>query len=160
MSVTEADGSVLSGHAFFHGMPACRLDRLTAVAQREDRPAGYRFFEEGGRADRFWLIQAGRVALDLYVPGRGSVIIETLGSGTVLGWSWLFSPYEWRFGAGVSEPVQTIVFDGRSVRIMCADDPAFGYELTRRFAAIMLDRLQNTRLRLLDLYGTPTGHAS
>jgi CRP-like cAMP-binding protein len=95
--------------------------------------------------------------LDLHVPGRGDVIIESLDPGTVLGWSWLFPPYDWRFGASAAEPVRAIVLDAADVRVMCATDPALGYELTRRFTAVMLDRLQNTRLRLLDLYGVPAG---
>ncbi|MCO6005415.1 Crp/Fnr family transcriptional regulator [Actinoallomurus purpureus] len=150
-------GSALVGHAFVRGMPERHVDRLAAVARYEDVPAGHRFFEEGKSADRFWLIQAGRVCLDLRVPGRGTVIVESLGRGTVLGWSWLFPPYEWRFGAVAAEPVRAIMLDARAVREMCAEDPALGYELTRRFTAIMLDRLQNTRMRLLDLYGAPSG---
>lgn len=147
----------LAGHEFFRQMPARHLDRLAGAAHRADLPAGHRFFEEGGPADRFWLIEAGRVTLDLHVPGSGDLIIESLGRGAVLGWSWLFPPYEWRFGAVAVESVQAIAFDAGAVRAACAVDTALGYELTRRFAAVMLDRLQNTRLRLLDLYGAPAG---
>lgn len=150
-------GSALAGHSFVRGMPERHVDRLAVVARYEDVPAGHRFFEEGARADRFWLIQAGRVSLDLHIPGRGTVLVETLGRGTVLGWSWLFPPYQWRFGALAAEPVRAIMLDARAVRAMCAEDPDFGYELTRRFTAVMLDRLQNTRIRLLDLYAAPLG---
>jgi CRP-like cAMP-binding protein len=136
-------------------MAAGHLNRLAVASRYEDVPAGHRFFSEGEPADRFWLIQAGRVVLDLHVPARRELIIESLSPGTILGWSWLFPPYEWRFGAIAVEPVHALVFDAQAVRIMCAADPALGYELTRRFAAIMLDRLQNTRIRLLDLYGAP-----
>jgi CRP/FNR family transcriptional regulator, cyclic AMP receptor protein len=147
----------LIGQEFFHGMPTDHLGRLATAARHLHVPAGHRFFEEGEPADRFWLILAGRVVLDLHAPGRGGLIIESLGPGSVLGWSWLFPPYEWRFGAAAVEPVRAIVFAAEAVRIMCAADPALGYDLTRRFAAIMLDRLQSTRLRLLDLYGSPAG---
>lgn len=157
MTVDPLPASALAGHEFFRGMPARHVDRLVKVADYEDVPARHRFFEEGGRADRFWVIQAGRVMLDLHVPGRGTVIVESLGRGTVLGWSWLFPPYEWRFGAVAADPVRAIVLDAKAVRVMCTDDPALGYELTRRFTAIMLDRLQNTRMRLLDLYAAPLG---
>lgn len=150
-------GGILAGHEFFRGMPTSRLDRLAKIAHLVEVPARRRFFEEGQRADRFWLIEAGRVAIDLHVPGRGTVIIETLGPGMVLGWSWLFPPYEWRFGAAAVEPVRALVLDGRAVRTLCAMDPSLGYDLTRRFGTVMLDRLQSTRLRLLDLYAMPLG---
>lgn len=149
--------SVLADHEFFRGMPPGHLDRLADVARSDDLPAGRRLFDEGEPADRFWLIRSGRVVLDLHVPGRGDLIIESLGPGTVLGWSWLFPPYEWRFGAVAVEPVRAIAFDAAAVRIRCAADSTLGYELTRRFAAVMLDRLQSTRMRLLDLYGAPAG---
>jgi len=152
--------SALAGHEFLRDMPSSQVARLATVAGLQDVPAGHRFFEEGQRADRFWLLQEGRAMLDLHVPGRGDVIIESLGPGTVLGWSWLFPPYEWRFGASAVEPVRAIVLDAPAVRVMCAGEPSLGYELTSRFSAVMLDRLQNTRLRLLDLYGAPAGGPS
>ncbi len=147
----------LAGHEFLRNLPSSQVAQLATVAELQDVPAGHRFFEEGRHAGRFWLLREGRVMLDLHVPGRGDVIIESLGPGTVLGWSWLFPPYEWRFGASAVEPVGAIVLDATAVRAMCTADPALGYELTRRFSAVMLDRLQNTRLRLLDLYGAPAG---
>ena len=157
--MSEPPAAVLRGHGFFAGMPARHLARLADVARWDGYPAGHRLFEEGGPARRFWLIHSGRVTLDLHVPGRGTLVIESLEPGTVLGWSWLFPPYEWRFGALAAEPFRGLVFDAGAVRSRCAADPALGYELTRRFAAIMLDRLQNTRMRLLDLYGAPAGGA-
>ena len=92
--------------------------------------AGERLFDEGGRADRFWLIEDGSIALDLRVPGRGDQIIETLAAGTVLGWSWLHPPYRWHFGAVARLATTAIEFDAPSVRRRCDADPAFGYALS------------------------------
>lgn len=153
--MTTLTGPALAAHEFLHDVRPEHIARLAKVARYVDLPERHRFFEMGERADRFWLVRTGRISLDLHVPGRGAVIIETLGSGTVLGWSWLFPPYEWRFGAVAVEPVHAIVLDGGAVRAMCDADAVLGYELTRRFSAVMLDRLQNTRLRLLDLYAAP-----
>lgn len=117
-------------------------------------PAGGRVFVEGDPADRFWLIENGTVALDLQVPGRGAPVIETLTRGAVLGWSWLNPPYRWQFGAVAREPLDTIAFDAKSVRDRCDADPAFGYTALRLFIPVLTERLQATRLRLLDLYAT------
>jgi CRP/FNR family cyclic AMP-dependent transcriptional regulator len=78
------------------------------------------------------------------------VIGDSLGPGTVLGWSWLFPPYRWHLGATAMEPTLTIVFDAAGVRRLCEQEPAIGYELHRRFMAVVVDRLQATRLRLLE----------
>jgi CRP-like cAMP-binding protein len=84
------------------------------------------------------------------------VIIETIGSGAVLGWSWLFPPFQWHLGAVALETMVAVELDGPGVRQLCARDPALGYELSTRFMQVMLERLQATRLRLLDLYKVPT----
>ncbi|MGD0245055.1 MAG: cyclic nucleotide-binding domain-containing protein [Streptosporangiaceae bacterium] len=118
--------------------------------------AGERLFDEGGVADMFWLIEQGGTALDMRVPGRGDQIVETLGPGTVLGWSWLHPPYRWQFGAVARLATTAIAFDAASVRRRCEADPAFGYAMLRAFTPVITERLQATRLRLLDLYAAPS----
>lgn len=80
---------------------------------------------------------SGRVALDLHVPGRGDVAIEQLGAGTVLGWSWLFPPYRWAFGAIAVEQTHATEFSARGVRRLVADDAEFGRQLTTRFMGVV-----------------------
>jgi len=137
-------------HPFIAGLP--HTAELAGRARLIEFAPGGRLFDEGDEADRFWLIQTGKVALDLHVPGRDDVVIETLGDGDVLGWSWLFPPYRWHFGARAVADTSAVEFDGPAVRAVCDADPALGYALTRRFLGVMLDRLQSTRIRLLDLY--------
>lgn len=142
-------------HPFLAGLPLASA--LEIHARAVTFAPGSRIFEEDGAADRFWLIHTGRVALDLHATGRGDVVIETLGDGDVLGWSWLFPPYRWHFGAKALTATHAIEFDAASVRAACFADPVLGHALTGRFLGVMADRLQATRIRLLDLYaGSPT----
>jgi len=145
---------------FFAELTPAHLGELCAVARPGSYPAGERVFAEGDVADRFWLIEAGSAALDLRVPGRGDQVIETLTAGSVLGWSWLHAPYRWQFGAVARERLDTIEFDGVSVRERCEADQAFGYAMLRLFLPVVTERLHATRLRLLDLYATPAEAAS
>ena len=147
----------LTAHPFVRGMKAEHIAQLSGVTHYVSVPARYRLFEEGGTADRFWLIEAGQVALDLHVPGHGPVIIETLGRGDVIGWSWLFPPFEWLLGAVTMQPTQAFEMDGRAVRGMCEADAVLGHELTHRLISVVVHRLQATRIRLLDVYGRPVG---
>jgi CRP/FNR family cyclic AMP-dependent transcriptional regulator len=149
---------VLAGEPFFEGMPRTVLRRMATAARPITFPAGHRLFTEGGVADRFWVLQDGIVALDLRVPGRGPVMIETLEPGAVLGWSWAHAPYRWRFGAVAQDPVRAIEFDARLVRALGAVDPAMGYELSQRFTKVIIDRLQATRIRMLDPDLRPAEH--
>jgi CRP/FNR family cyclic AMP-dependent transcriptional regulator len=97
-------------------MPRGQLDTLAAVATDVMFPAGRRIFEDGGHASKFWLIQSGRVLLDLHVPGQGPIVVETIGLGGLLGWSWLFPPFRWAFGAVADGPVEAFEFDAAAVR--------------------------------------------
>jgi CRP/FNR family transcriptional regulator, cyclic AMP receptor protein len=89
------------------------------------------------------------------VPGRGAVVVQTLGPGDVLGWSWLIAPHRWHFRAVAIEPVTALELDTARLQALADQDPALGYPLTLGLFAAMLDRLQSTRARLLDLYRSP-----
>jgi CRP/FNR family cyclic AMP-dependent transcriptional regulator len=147
--VIEVTAEALAGHPFLHGMSRDHLAVLAEAASDVTFPAGHQLFEDGGSASRFWLLQSGHVDLDLHVPGQGRMKIETVGMGELLGWSWLFPPYKWAFGAVAASPVEAFEFDGRAVRACCASDPAFGYEVTQRLAYVVAKRLQATRVRLI-----------
>lgn len=142
--------SHIGGQPFLRGLPARYVDRLAEFACHVSLPARHRLFDEGGTADKFWLIDAGQVALDMLVPGQGRITIELLGRGDVIGLSWLQEPYQWRYGAITTQPLQAIEFDARAVRQACSLDPAFGYALVTRFMAVAARRLQTTRARLID----------
>jgi CRP-like cAMP-binding protein len=146
---------LLTGHPFLAGLESEWLDRLSSFAHPVYRNQGYRLFAQDRPATRFWLIRSGRVALDIDTPGRGQVTIETVEPGTVVGWSWLFPPYRWHFGAVALDPIRTIEFDASGVRHLMTDDPALGHALARQFMNVVVDRLQAARLRLLDLYAHP-----
>jgi CRP/FNR family transcriptional regulator, cyclic AMP receptor protein len=148
--MTEQDKSVLGAQPFLRGLTDEHLARLAALCRHVAVPARHRLFEEGATAGRFWLIDAGQVNLDAMVPGRGRLIIETLGRGDIVGLSWMMPPYQWGFGAITAQPMQAFEFDARAVRDACDDDPALGYEISRRFSGAVVRRLQATRARLLE----------
>ncbi|RPK32368.1 cyclic nucleotide-binding domain-containing protein [Streptomyces sp. Mg1] len=127
-----------------------------ALARDVALPGGTRIFEEGEKADRFWIIRSGTVALDIQMPGRGRVVVETIGAGSLLGWSWLCPPRQWHLGAEARDPVRAWEFDAAAVRDLCAVDAALGLSLVTLIAETIGDRLRATRTRLLDLYG-PSG---
>jgi CRP/FNR family transcriptional regulator, cyclic AMP receptor protein len=145
----EVNAAALAAHPFLRGMSADHLEMLAEAARDVKFPARYRLFEDGGSATRFWLIQCGHISLDLYIPGEGPVVIETIGMGELLGWSWLFPPYRWAFGAVAATAVEAFEFDAAAVREACAADPGLGYEFSQRISRVLAKRLQATRIRLI-----------
>jgi CRP/FNR family transcriptional regulator, cyclic AMP receptor protein len=147
--MSHPTASALVACPFLRGMREDHLALLTQAVEEVTVPAGHRLFKDGGNAKKFWLIESGRVALDLDVPGEGRAVIESLGIGDLLGWSWLFPPYVWEFGAAAVTDVRAFEFDAETVRARCAADPELGYDLTHRVALVLARRLRTTRLKLL-----------
>ena len=112
-----------------------------------------RIMREGEQADTFYVIRHGAVALETVVPQRGPVVLQTLHDGELLGWSWLVPPYRTAFDARSLGTTRAISFDGACLRDKCEADPALGYALLKLLSGVFTERLQDTRLRLLDLYG-------
>ena len=139
----------------FGGMGAQHLDWIAGCGKIAAFEPGERLFHEGEPANDFFLLRHGRVALELFMPGRGAMTVSTHGPGEVVGWSWLFPPYRWHLDGRALERGSAIVFDGECLRGKAEADHDLGYELMKRFAAQMVERLQATRIQLLDLYGQP-----
>ncbi|AYC36068.1 Crp/Fnr family transcriptional regulator [Streptomyces griseorubiginosus] len=140
-----------------HALSPAHRERLLRTAREVELPPGARLFEEGGHADRFWIVREGTVALDLHVPGHRTPVIETVGTGDLVGWSWLFAPYVWQLGACTMTRVTAYEFDAAAVRLLCADDAEFGRDIAVWLGRVLSQRLSAARTRLIDLYGAPAG---
>jgi CRP-like cAMP-binding protein len=145
----------LPEHPFFAGLEQRMMDLVVGCAQNVHFAQGEVLFRTGEPANTFYVIRSGRVALEVNDPRRGGLLIATLQEGEVAGWSWLVEPHRWMFDARATAPIQAVSIDGACLRGKCAEDPALGFALMQRVAQVMYDRLQEARLRLLDVYGTP-----
>jgi len=125
-------------HSFFAGMSEKHLEILSDAAMSAQFSSGEMIFREGEPANRFYLIHNGQVELASGLAGRGSVPIQKLGAGDVLGWSWLFPPHHWRFNAKAVEPITATFFYGKGLREKCEENPIFGYALMKRISQVMV----------------------
>jgi CRP-like cAMP-binding protein len=144
---------LLHNHEFFHGLDPRYVKLLAGCASNVRFGDGEFLFREGEPAAKFFLIRQGRVALEIAAPGRGSVIVQTVAEGEVVGFSWLLEPHRYVFDGLAVSPVLAFAIDGVCLRGKCEDDPRLGFDLMQRFARIAVKRLQATRLQLLDVYG-------
>ncbi len=145
---------LLADQPFFKGLAPEYLHFIATCASNVHFPVEQYLFREGQDAKHFYVLRHGSVAVEIFAPGRGPITIQTLGPGEILGWSWLVPPHKKHFSARAVEDLRATAFDGECIRRKCEEDARLGYELLKRFAAIMGERLQATRLQLLDLYGT------
>jgi len=149
----ETIDSLLGEHPFFKGLKAESLKLIAGCGSNVRINAGQYLCRAGEEADRFYAIRHGKVALEVDAPPRGAVILQTVGEGELVGWSWLFPPYHWQFDARAVDLVRATSFDGACLRKKCDAEPALGYELMKRLANVVSKRLEATRLQLLDVYG-------
>jgi CRP-like cAMP-binding protein len=151
--VTTSIEQLVEMHPFLSGLPGDAVSQVAGCAKNVAFDPGALLLAEGQPADTLYLVRRGTVAIEVHAPGRGPVVIETVGPGAVVGWSWLVPPYRWTFDARAAGPVGAIAVDGSCLRAKAEADPALGYALLSRVSVELLSRLQDTRLRLLDLYG-------
>ena len=150
---TETMEELLGSYPFFVGLSADAVRLMAGCASNMHFSAGDYIFSEGEAASRFYVIRHGRVALEIHSPARGSLLIDTMDDGEVLGWSWLVPPYKYFCDARAVTPVSATTLDGACLRGKAEADPELGYQLLKHVTAVMYQRLQSTRVRLLDIYG-------
>jgi CRP/FNR family cyclic AMP-dependent transcriptional regulator len=150
---------VLGSHPFFAGLNADAMRLIAGCASNVHFAEGEFLFEEGHEANQFWVIRRGRVAMQMESPGQGAIVTDTMDEGEVVGWSWLVPPYRFFADGRAVTPVSATALDGACLRGKCEADPELGYQLLKRVTSVMYQRLQSTRIRLLDLYGTEPAQA-
>ena len=144
--------SRVSLHPFLAGMNQAQLALLTDCAVSIRFEAGDIILRENGRADRFYLIETGKVVLEAPASQDGSAVIDTIGAGDLLGWSWMYPPYTWQFTARAVMRTRAIFFEGHVLREYCERNSSLGYELLKRITAVMTRRLQNARRTMVGLH--------
>jgi CRP-like cAMP-binding protein len=144
---------IVREHPFFAGLEEAFCTLVCGCAKNVRFEAGQYLFHEGEPADEFYLLRHGRVALELHAPERGPVTFQTLGEGEVVGVSWLIPPYRWTYDARALTLVRAIGMDAACLRQKCEADHDLGYDMMKRFMPVLIQRLQATRLQILDVYG-------
>lgn len=143
---------IIAEHPFFEGLDNDFTKLMVSCASNVRFTAGTYILKEGDPANTFYLIREGKVAVEVFAPQRKPIIVATLSVGELLGWSWLLPPFQWKFHARAVDSVRAIALDGKCLRTKCEENHDLGYEVLKRFARIMEQRLEATRLQLLDVY--------
>ena len=141
---------ILRQHAFFKDLPEKYFEFILGCASYVVFKAGEVILKEGESADKFYLIRSGHVAI--YIDRPRQLTIQTIHEGDILGWSWLVPPYRYRFSAKAVENTRAVALDGKCLREKCEKNSDLGYELLKRLVVIFTERLEATRLQLLDMY--------
>jgi CRP-like cAMP-binding protein len=147
--------TLLETHPLFAGLSEDIRTLLAGCGQNVVFRDGDMIIREGQDADRFYLLRHGAVAVEVHLPGREPLIIDTISKGDVVGWSWMVPPYRWSFDARAIGLVRAVALDANCLRDKCEQDPKVGFEVYKRFTPLIAQRMNATRLQLIDMYGNP-----
>lgn len=151
--MTQRDiGALLAEHPFFVGLDDDTMAFVAGCGTNVHFRADEYVLREGQAANRMYVVRTGRIAIEITAPDRDAMVIDTLGTGEVVGVSWLVPPYRWTFDARAVEETNAVSLDATCLRDKCDEDPSLGYELMRRLAVVMQQRMRSARIRLLDVY--------
>lgn len=143
---------ILAEHPFVKGLEEEHIQLILGCAKNVVIEAGKYLFKENEEANSFYIVRIGKIALEIYSPEKGAIVIQTVGEGEMIGWSWMVPPYQWKFDARAIELTRLIELDGTCLRTKCESDPKLGYEIMKRLANVFEQRVNSLRLQLLDLY--------
>ena len=133
---------IVAEHPFFTGLDRDFIALLVGCASNVDLKAGTYILKEGDPANTLLSDSRGQgAAVEVVAPQHKPIIISTLSVGEILGWSWLLPPFQWKFHARAAEDTRAIALDGKCLRIKCEENHDLGYEILKRFAQIMEQRL-------------------
>ena len=144
--------ALLSENPFFQGMSDEHLETIAGCGKLARFKAGEYLLREGDEADTFYIVREGEVAIESDIPAAGPLSIARVGAGGITGYSWLFPPHRNHFDSIALTDVAAIALNGQCLRTKADNDYALGYQLMKRFAQVVLERLQATRRQMLDVY--------
>ncbi|HTS23152.1 MAG TPA: Crp/Fnr family transcriptional regulator [Casimicrobiaceae bacterium] len=143
--------AMLLHHPFVAEFEPRHVEKLAGLARQIRFERDQVVFREGDDCSEFYLIVTGLVALEIVAPGH-TFRVQTLFAGDELGWSALLMGRGKNFQARTLERVDALAFEGTELLAACREDTLFGFMLMQRLLAVVAERLQATRVQLLDMY--------
>jgi len=156
--IEHSTAEYLTTHKFFSELSEDVVKYLSECVSNRKIKKGEVLFRQGERADKFYIVRNGQISIQIPAVMGPILEVQTLGTDRVLGWSWLISPYQWSFQAKALEDSVLLEFDGTAILARCELEPQFGYELLKKFAELMAQRLDAARQKMMDEWN-PAGFA-
>ena len=155
---TKDINQVLSDAPLFRGMRGEYVERLAAHASKRNIEDGTCLFRSGDPAKHFYLLVEGNISIEIPAVSGPTLQVQRLTPLRVLGWSWLLPPFKWSFNARAEVDSVVLEFDGESILSECESDPAFGFEVIKRFSGLMAERLDAAHRKMMEQW-SPAGFA-
>ena len=146
MDRTEVE-EALENCEFFKWLVKSDISQIADLCQVKTYEPGEYVFQQGGPGEHLYVIAKGQVFLERSVdlgPRKGSVVIETLGRGRVLGcWSTLLDkPHILMSSANCQTSTTVVSIKGADLRQIMVSNSEFGFNILERLCFLLRDRIQ------------------
>ena len=158
---------IIRRYPFFGGLAIEQIQQLALVAEEIRVDNDHFFFKEGDELDKVYLVLEGAVALVFQLPDQEAkpsvagqligdmqmkdMVVSTVGTGDVFGWSGLIPDHQATAGAKAVTPCTLIAFDCKKLLAIFEKDCHFGMLLTQKVAMVIRERLRDLRIETLAL---------
>lgn len=137
----------LASCEFFKGLRDRDIDDIAGICQVKDCAGGAFLFRQGDFGEHLYIIVEGQIHLERSVDfgqRKGSVVIETLGKGRVLGcWSTLLgAPHVLMSSANCQRPTTVLAVQGAKLRQLMTTKTDFGFNILEKLCFLLRDRIQ------------------
>lgn len=155
---TLKPGSTILAHelerfVFLQDFSPEEREEFAMIARFWDMPRGFRVALEGERAESFYIVDRGVLAVSMPLDTGTEAVNQRIGPQDISGWSWIIPPYTWDFNLTALEDTRLLTFQATALRQLCEDQPHLGYDLMKKITAVSAARLRDTRRQL---YGRRT----
>ena len=135
------------------------FNKLVSLSSLCEYDAGEDLFREGDKEDNLYIVLEGRVAIEMFIPGRGRMRIYTAEPMDIVGWSSITPVVRQRTASARAVlPSRLVCMNAAKLYQACAEDHDLGYVMMRRLANVVASRLLTTRLQLIDMFAHPNAN--
>ena len=129
-----------------------QIDRVTELCQEESCEAGARIFSEGDKAHNLYIVQEGKITLEVEVRigqrTRRQAAIDVITKDQVFGWSALSGRPVFTMSAISVENTKLLVLNGERLRQLCDEDADLCRKVMRELVYLVADRWSHAKRTL------------
>jgi CRP/FNR family transcriptional regulator, cyclic AMP receptor protein len=143
---------VLRDHAFTQGLSETQIQALAKIATPVTFDENQMILLDGERSHSFYLLNSGSVVVELRTP-QYAIAVQSLGPGTVFGWSALLQDHDTLFQVRARENTTALQLDGAALTSACMSNTDLGAEFFHRILRVVAGRVKATEIRFAEMCG-------
>lgn len=146
------DNQELAKLPIFNNFSVKQIQQIKPLMEFCSFPADMVIFEQGDRADNFYILISGEIALRFKPYDGPALVISKITPGGVFGWSAALNRESYSSTAVTTTEIQAIRIKSLDLKKLCSSDPVLGALFLDRLVGVISERLQESHQDFLELF--------